>query len=63
MYGKNQPEIDVMFFPATFGDEVILDPPYEELPSEGTRPTSIRESIGQYNLPSDLLKRLETGFV
>lgn len=26
MKGRNQPEIDVMFFPATHGDEVVLDP-------------------------------------
>jgi len=25
-----QPDIDVMFFPATHGDEVVIDPPIEE---------------------------------
>jgi len=51
VYGKNQPEIDVMFFPATHGDEVILDPPYEEMPSEGmlSQPSIIRESTGFMN--------------
>jgi hypothetical protein len=46
-----------MFFPATFGDEVILDPPYEEMPLEGTGPASTRESIGQF-----MFQRQETGF-
>ena len=29
-HGQNQPQIDVMFFPATHGDEVVLDPEADE---------------------------------
>jgi len=31
--GAGQPEIDVMFFPATYGEDVVLDPPVEEMMS------------------------------
>lgn len=28
---SGQPQIDCMFFPATHGDNIVLDPPYDEL--------------------------------
>lgn len=44
--GRNLPEVDVMFFPATFGETVVMDPQYrpEKTPSFVSHDVTFTES-------------------